>query len=688
MTRLRGALLGAGNIALSGHAPQWSRPEVAAEAEIVAVADLSEANRAAAQRLFPAARSYASAEDLLARERLDFCDVCTPPGTHARLVTLAVEHGLHVLCEKPLAATLPEAEALAARVRASAVVFRMCHQYHHAPMWRAAALYLPAIGRIHLAEYDVHRLSANPGNGNWSPAWRTSAALAGGGVIVDHGAHVFYLLREAMGEARKVNATVRTLRHREYEVDDTACVLLDHGDALARVTLTWAARRREIRFRFVGEHGEVTGDETAVRLSGPHGEEVTPLQGLSEGSSHSDWFAPLFAGFVRGVRARDLSRADLDEAVYVARVIGAAYESSRQGHVIPLTTAVPARRPVPTGIAAPAPVRATGSDLGMPRRAVFRTTTALLLVACAIWMGHDVAWHDVFANAAGAQASWIALAILVNMAGVLVLQAARWLALVRPLSPTATLAKAWRAMIVGFTVSSFVPARGGELARVEWFGRETGLPRMAILGSVLLDHLVDAAALLLGMALLPMFLHVPLWMRPGGWMVATFFAIGVLFILLLRPISERAAARRDSRLVRAVAAWIARLRDGLHATRNPRALMWSFGASAAAWGLEANVATLSLRAVGLHLDIGSVLLVLLAVNLALALPVATPANLGTLEIGATVTLVGMGVAKERALAFALWYHFLQIIPIVAVGLFLVGQAWLLARRAPAAAAAW
>ncbi|HKN46674.1 MAG TPA: hypothetical protein VJ144_01780, partial [Candidatus Polarisedimenticolia bacterium] len=73
---LRGALLGAGNIALHGHAPQWTRDAaLRREVEIVAVADLSPANREAARALFPAARICARAEDILESQALDFCDI-------------------------------------------------------------------------------------------------------------------------------------------------------------------------------------------------------------------------------------------------------------------------------------------------------------------------------------------------------------------------------------------------------------------------------------------------------------------------------------------------------------------------------------------------------------------------------------------------------------------------------------
>jgi uncharacterized membrane protein YbhN (UPF0104 family) len=84
----------------------------------------------------------------------------------------------------------------------------------------------------------------------------------------------------------------------------------------------------------------------------------------------------------------------------------------------------------------------------------------------------------------------------------------------------------------------------------------------------------------------------------------------------------------------------------------------------------------------LSLPLGPTLLVLLAVNIALALPVATPANIGPLEIGATLALVEMGVPKERAVAFAVAYHLLQIVPIAILGLIIYIRGAIAARAIP------
>lgn len=686
--RLRGALLGAGNIALKGHAPQWASDEqLREEVEIVAVADLSPSNREAALALFPEARAYARAEDLLAEERLDFCDVCTPPFTHRPLVESAAERRVNLVCEKPLAPSLEDAIAIARAVREAEVVFQPGHQYHFSPQWQAVRRLLPRLGRVYLADYQVHRLAANEGNPHWTPRWRTDRALAGGGILVDHGAHIFYQLRAALGEPKTVQAIVRTLLHAGYEVEDTAFVTLDFGGSLAKVGLTWAARRREILFHFVGERGEIVGNEDRLRVHADTTEEFS-FEGMSRNSSHSEWYAPLLREFTHRVRTGQRGTEALEEAVFVTRLITRAYESSRDGRTLPLMpSAAESRREeavyaltstAPDLVAAETPVAAPPP----PGRRSWagRGLAFALLVAAVGLLFHDIDPGKLVDTMASASLFWIGLAAAVNL-GVLGFQAARWLAVVRPAAPVATLGDSFKAMMVGFTVSMVVPARAGELARAHYFGLRTGLSRTAIFGSIVLDHLVNAAGLLAGLAVLPLFIGVPDWIQSGGWVALALFAVGATAVALLRP-SDKAASdpSREGLPVRRMASVLDRIRQGLAGARHPRALGLSFGASLVAWALEVNVAGLALRAVGLHLPLSAIFLVLLAVNLALVFPVAPPGNLGTLELGATLALLGFGVSKERALAFALSYHLLQVVPIAIMGVIFASRMGLSFRK--------
>jgi uncharacterized protein (TIRG00374 family) len=690
--KLRGALLGAGNIALRGHAPQWSGdPVLSREVEIVAVADLSAPNLAAAAEVFPQARPYAHADELLANESLDFCDICTPPFTHRALAEAAAARGVHVLCEKPIAPTLADAEAIAQAVRAAGIVFVPCHQYHHSPQWQAVARLLPRIGRIHLVEYEVHRTGANPGNPNWSPAWRTDRALAGGGILFDHGAHIFYQLRSVLGEPAAVQATVRTLSHADYGVEDSAFVVLDFGDRLAEVRLTWAARRRSIRFHFVGADGELVGDDERVVVRAATTQEISFADGMSKNSSHSEWYAPLMQGFVDRVRRGDGGTEPLEEALYVARVISRAYESSEQGRALPLSPTAPAP-PVDRALSA---VSAAVSSVVEPpvenavelppvetaRRTPWMIRAAGLgvLAITAGWALHDIAWLSLVEVVGRANPLWISLACVVYLAAVFAM-AGRWRAVLRPLAPLVSQAEAFQAMVVGFATSIVVPARGGELARAEWLGRRTGLPRATILGSILLDHLMAASGLFTAVALLPFLLDLPGWLHSGIWLALGVFAVAVSFVVVLRPKAGMPAlggtALPRGGVAAAVAGFLARARLGLTAMSDRQALARSYGASLVAWFLETCVVYFTLRAFHLHVPPGASLLVLVAINVAMVVPFAPPANFGTVEVGAILALMEYGVPKEQALAVALVYHLLQVIPIGVGGLTLASRSLL------------
>jgi hypothetical protein len=127
-----------------------------------------------------------------------------------------------------------------------------------------------------------------------------------------------------------VQAAVHTLRH-GYGVEDSAFVTLGFARSVAHVRLTWAARQRAIRFRFVGEQGEIEADDDHMVLIADKREEVSFRDGLSLNSSHSSWYAPLFRAFVARVRAAAPHDEGLAEAMDAVRFVVRAYESAVSG---------------------------------------------------------------------------------------------------------------------------------------------------------------------------------------------------------------------------------------------------------------------------------------------------------------------------------------------------------------------
>src|SRR6516162_5617752 len=158
MHKLRGAIVGYGFIMQKGHAAGYRQR---ADVDVVAIADVAEERRAAARADWPQARIYDDHQALLVAEagRLDFVDVATPPADHAAVTLAALERGLHVLCEKPLAASIDEARAmLRGAGRAERVVYP-CHNYRHAPVIKAVRAILDSgrIGKVHLVTLQTFR---------------------------------------------------------------------------------------------------------------------------------------------------------------------------------------------------------------------------------------------------------------------------------------------------------------------------------------------------------------------------------------------------------------------------------------------------------------------------------------------------------------------------------------------------
>jgi predicted dehydrogenase len=329
---LRGAVIGLGNVALAVHLPGWARRR---DVDITAVTDIASARRSAVEERLPNARWYDSADELLSQAPLDFIDVCTPPSTHAPLIERALARGLHVLCEKPL---VHSPEALA-RITALAAkrdrVLHTVHNWHHAPIIRQAQTLVRegAIGRVTRIEWATLRTQPAAVRDAHEGNWRLDPALAGGGILTDHGWHVFYLLLRWAGQSpTSVRARLETRRHTAWAVEDTATVDVTFPTATAEVFLTWAADRRENTARLIGTTGRIELEgETLVLVQGASERRWSCPPALSAGSVHPDWFDPVVEQFV-GEATRTLPRdGNLAEASCCLELESRARESSRHG---------------------------------------------------------------------------------------------------------------------------------------------------------------------------------------------------------------------------------------------------------------------------------------------------------------------------------------------------------------------
>ncbi len=326
MTTVRqGAIIGFGNMAANGHLPVWRERR---DFEIIAVADRDPARRAQAAKELPGVRTYADAEELLGRERLEFVDIATPPAFHAPGILAAARAGVHVLCEKPVTTSLQEYAVVRAAVRRAGVVLHTVHNWKYSEAFRRVRDLLSAgsLGPLHAISFNTAR---NGCAGSTRENWRVQAAVAGGGILVDHGWHAFYLLLALADERpRRISAALQRRRYVDSEVEDTAVCAIDFPSLFAEIRLTWAAPERRTQWRFVGDEGELVIDDDQMLLQGKTAQHSQRLNtALSAGSHHPEWFGGVVDSFRRELDDPELRGTNQAEAEWCLLMLNRAYAS-------------------------------------------------------------------------------------------------------------------------------------------------------------------------------------------------------------------------------------------------------------------------------------------------------------------------------------------------------------------------
>jgi predicted dehydrogenase len=323
---LTGAIIGFGEVARHGHWPAYA---VSAGLAIAAVVDRSPERRQLAETLHPALRAFASLDEMAAAVDVDFIDICTPPALHPQPMLDGIARGWHVLCEKPFLID----PAMVTRVRELAsgagVAVLPVHNWKYAPIIRAAtaALRGGAIGVLRRVDIQTCRKEAAATAERDRTNWRRDPAVAGGGILMDHGWHAVYL---ALHWFEGAPDGVRASLHHPPQggVEDEALVMLTFAGGQAQIRLTWNAAVRRNSCRLVGTAGEISIDDDTLGIRGAVNELKTFPRALSAGSHHDDWFAAMLPDVVAAFRQPVLARPLFDEAAACLDIIREAYRCS------------------------------------------------------------------------------------------------------------------------------------------------------------------------------------------------------------------------------------------------------------------------------------------------------------------------------------------------------------------------
>jgi predicted dehydrogenase len=270
-------------------------------------------------------RYYADYRAMLDSEKLDAVSVCTPPFLHREHVLAALDHNLHVLCEKPFAATLDDALAMTAAAAQSkqTLLVGFVHRFYE-PAQRARQYAQDGtLGKV----ISFHnRFAVN--NRKVERDWVTDPLRAGGGAFMDTAMHSVDLFRFVIGEVVAVTAHQRTVADALPVEDTGVLVLRSQAGVLGVIEADWMTPVADYSVAVYGMDGTVRiGYEPAELLSWsrPTGSWTREPLAAPEAMARFDREIEHFLSCVRGTAQPAITAHD---GLRALQIMQAAYQSA------------------------------------------------------------------------------------------------------------------------------------------------------------------------------------------------------------------------------------------------------------------------------------------------------------------------------------------------------------------------
>ncbi|MBI3635058.1 MAG: Gfo/Idh/MocA family oxidoreductase [Candidatus Rokubacteria bacterium] len=305
------------------------------ETELVAIASL---HRAHAEAIAKGLGCEATDDwhAVVERRDVDAIVVCTPPHVHAEMTIMALRAGKHVLCEKPLARTLAESEAMLAAARESGRVLKCGFNHRHHPAIRDAKRLVDE-GRIGRPVFGRCRYGLC-GRPEYEKEWRADPAQAAGGQFIEQGTHGIDLFRWFLGEVVEVTGMTSTGYFTGQPLEDNGMALFRfQSGATAMLHTSLTQWKNLFSFEIFGTDGylEVEGLGTSYgteRLivgrrdfDAPFHDGITEYRG-GDVSWRDEW-----REFLGAVRERREPLGNGADGLAAMRVALATYQAERSG---------------------------------------------------------------------------------------------------------------------------------------------------------------------------------------------------------------------------------------------------------------------------------------------------------------------------------------------------------------------
>ncbi len=288
-------------------------------AQLVSVVDLD----AAARRSMAARTGAVEVADLTGLRGCDAALVLTPPNTHAQVTEALLATGVHVLCEKPLAPDLCDAERMFAAAKAAGRHLMMGSKFRYTPDVSEARGLLDqrVCGDVVLYE------NVFCSHVDMAQRWNGRREISGGGVLIDNGCHSVDIARYLLGPLAKVQAQFgRPVQ--PIDVEDTARMLFQsHSGALGSIDLSWSIHKQtDAYIRVIGTGGTLEIGWRGSRWKARDAE----WQSFGAGYDKVIAFRNQLQNFIAVCRGEAAAVINEQDALASVAVISAAYQSASE----------------------------------------------------------------------------------------------------------------------------------------------------------------------------------------------------------------------------------------------------------------------------------------------------------------------------------------------------------------------
>lgn len=338
-------IIGAGGIAQGRHIPAYQ--QLSELVSLVAVSDINEETAAQAAEKFNIPHVFQDYREMF--NHVDAVTICTPNKFHAEITIEALEAGVHVQCEKPMAMNKEECTVMIQAAERSGKTLSIAYHYRHMKDSKAAKTVIldNQIGEPIVARVQALRRRKVPGWGVF-----TNKDLQGGGSLIDYGCHFLDLTLWLLGNPNPVEVMGTTYNklskmpnqvnewgnfdHETFEVDDhvTAYIRFDNGASLLFET-SWSANIKEDK-----ENVSISGTTGGIDLFPFEFNEAKNGMLLN---SQANWLPgeedpgiPQARNFVLSCQGKEELVVQPEEALQVSKIIDAIYESCKTGKSVRL----------------------------------------------------------------------------------------------------------------------------------------------------------------------------------------------------------------------------------------------------------------------------------------------------------------------------------------------------------------